>query len=264
MLGRRFVPLEVTTLSQAAARIRRMRFLPAAAVAFWLLGQGLASAQADPPPDVPATRAGTLEAQRAARQQSIGPEPRHWLERTLILRRGEARARAAQSAEGFYPNLGSLTTGSGFGVGAGGRVLIDTSAAWTYKDYRTAQAHVAVQPKAGRPIELRAGTLWYDFTQEDFFGLGRACAATVWTEQRRTPSTNSSAAVCWTGTRCSIMRQRPSRAAFRVGPRVITRQEVHRRAAHRLAPASQAPADALRQYTDAACQAPCETQLSRY
>jgi outer membrane protein assembly factor BamA len=55
-------------------------------------------------------------------------------------------------------------------------VLLDASGALTHRGYKTAQARVAVQPVAGRPAELSAGTVWYDFTQEDFFGLGRAAS----------------------------------------------------------------------------------------
>jgi opacity protein-like surface antigen len=158
-----------------------MRCHPAVAVAVWLLSLGLAAAQTSTPSDAPATRAGALEAQRAARQQSLSPDPQHWLERTLFFVEEKRVLERLNPPEGFYPNLGGLTVGSGFGFGVGyrqrparGRVLVDTSAAWTPKDYKTAQAQVAVQPRAGRPVELRAGTVWYDFTQEDFFGLGQA------------------------------------------------------------------------------------------
>ena len=154
---------------------------PAALVACCLLGQIAVFAQADPPPTAPATRADALDAQRAARELALGVERRNWIERTLFFVEEKRVLERLNPPEGFYPALGSITIGSGFGYGAGyrlrparGRVLLDTSGKVTHRGYKTAQARVAVQPMAGRPVELSTGTVWYDFTQEDYFGLGRA------------------------------------------------------------------------------------------
>ena len=156
------------------------RFL-AALVACCLLGQVAAFAQTDPPPPAPATRADALDAQRAARELALGVEHRNWLERALFFVEDKRVIERLNPPEGFYPNLGSITIGSGFGYGAGyrlrparGRVLLDASGKMTHRGYKTAQARVAVQPMAGRPVEISTGTVWYDFTQEDYFGLGRA------------------------------------------------------------------------------------------
>lgn len=154
---------------------------PAALVACCLLGQIAVFAQADPPPTAPATRADALDAQRAARELALGVERRNWIERTLFFVEEKRVLERLNPPEGFYPALGSITIGSGFGYGAGyrlrparGRVLLDASGKVTHRGYKTAQARVAVQPMAGRPVELSTGTVWYDFTQEDYFGLGRA------------------------------------------------------------------------------------------
>ncbi len=154
---------------------------PAALVACCLFGQIAIFAQADPPPTAPATRADALDAQRAARELALGVERRNWIERTLFFVEEKRVLERLNPPEGFYPALGSITIGSGFGYGAGyrqrparGRVLLDTSGRVTHRGYKTAQARVAVQPMAGRPVELSTGTVWYDFTQEDYFGLGRA------------------------------------------------------------------------------------------
>ena len=156
------------------------RFL-AALVAGCLLGPVAAFAQTAPQTAVPATRADVLDAQRAARERALGVERRNWIERTLFFVEEKRVLERVNPPEGFYPNLGSITIGSGFGYGAGyrqrparGRVLLDASGAFTHRGYKTAQARVAVQPMAGRPVEFSTGTAWYDFTQEDFFGLGRA------------------------------------------------------------------------------------------
>ncbi len=158
-----------------------MRCLPAAVVACWLLSQGLAAAQTAPDAATPpATRAAALEAERAARAQALQAEPRTWLERALIFVEDKRVLQRLNPPEGFYPGAGGVTNGSGFGIGVGyrrrparGRVLLDASTAYTYRGYKAAQARIVAQPLGGRPMELSAGTRWYDYTQEDFFGLGR-------------------------------------------------------------------------------------------
>ena len=158
-----------------------MRCFSAAVVAFWLLSQARTPAQADPPPTPPATRAEALEALRAARERSLGVEQRHWLERALFFVEEKRVLDRLNPPEGFYPRFGSVTRGGGLVFGAGyrrrparGRVLLDASGAWTHRGYKTAQARVSAQPLAGRPVDVSVGTVWYDFTQEDFYGLGRA------------------------------------------------------------------------------------------
>ena len=160
-----------------------MSRFPAALVACCLLGHVTAFAQTGPQSGAPATRAEALDAQRAARERALGVERRNWIERTLFFVEEKRVLERLNPPEGIYPRLGSLTIGSGFGFGVGyrqrparGRVLLDASGALTHRGYKTAQARVAVQPVAGRPVELSTGTVWYDYTQEDFFGLGRAAS----------------------------------------------------------------------------------------
>ncbi|MEP7115939.1 MAG: BamA/TamA family outer membrane protein [Acidobacteriota bacterium] len=145
----------------------------------WLLGAAVASAQSDAP--APATRADALEAQREARERSLGTDPHNWLERTLFFVEDKHVIERLNPPEGAYPRLGSVTNGSGFGLGAGyrertagDRLLLDASGSWTYRDYKTIQARVVLRPVPTRPVELSAGSVWYDYTQEDFFGLGPA------------------------------------------------------------------------------------------
>jgi len=159
-----------------------MRCVPAAIVACCLLSQGLAGAQTEPAAAAPpATRADALDAERAARARSLGGEPRGWLERALFFVEEKRVLQRLNPPEGLYPTVGGVTNGSAFGLGVGyrlrparGRVLLDASTAYTYRGYKAAQARVVAQPLAGRPVELSAGTRWYDYTQEDFFGLGRS------------------------------------------------------------------------------------------
>lgn len=157
-----------------------LRF-PAVVLALGLLVPAAAAAQTDAPATAPATRAEALEAQRAQRERTLGGDQRPWLERTLFFVQEKRVIERLNPPEGFYPRVGGVTPGSGFGLGAGyrrrpaqNRVLLDASAAWTYRNYKSAQAHVAWHPAPARPFELSTGTVWYDYTQEDFFGLGRA------------------------------------------------------------------------------------------
>ncbi len=149
---------------------------PLAVLVAWLLSQVAASAQSAAPS---ATRAEALDAQRAARELTLGVEHRNWLERTLFFVEEKRVFLRLNPPEGFYPRFGGVVIGSGVGAGAGyrrrparGRVLLDASGAWTTRDYKMAQARVAVRPSAARPLEVSTGAVWYDFTQEDYFGLG--------------------------------------------------------------------------------------------
>ncbi|MGE0816339.1 MAG: BamA/TamA family outer membrane protein [Vicinamibacterales bacterium] len=143
-----------------------------------VLGLALAAVAHAQDAPAPATRAEALEALRAAR--TVEPVTRPLLERALIYVEEKRIVERLNPPEGFYPLVGSVARGSGWGVGAGyrrrpldGRLRVDTSAAITFRNYQTAQFTVSAPRLAGRPIELSTGTRWYDYPQEDFFGLGR-------------------------------------------------------------------------------------------
>ena len=130
-------------------------------------------------PDVPATRAEALDAARAAREQSLGVERRNLVERTLFFVEDKRVIERLNPPQGFYPAVGSFTRGSGFGVGLGyrrrpspGPLAFDAAAAITHRSYKMARVTVSAPRLGGLPLELAAGTRWYDYTQEDFFGLG--------------------------------------------------------------------------------------------
>ncbi len=130
-------------------------------------------------PVPPATRAEALEAARAARERALGVERRNLVERTLFFVEEKRLLERLNPPQGFYPAVGSFTRGSGFGVGIGyrrrpasGPLAFNLSAAVTHRAYKTAQVTVSAPRVGGLPLELAAGTRWYDYTQEDFFGLG--------------------------------------------------------------------------------------------
>ncbi len=127
----------------------------------------------------PAPRAEALEAARADREQHLSVETRNLVERTLIFVEEKRVLERLNPPQGFYPSVGSIARGSGLGVGAGyrrrplaGRLVFDTSAAITFRAYTALQFTASAPQLGGLPLELQAGTRWYDYTQEDYFGLG--------------------------------------------------------------------------------------------
>ncbi len=137
-----------------------------------------AQAQAPGAPP-PATRAEALEAARASRERTLTTETKGIVERTLIFVEEKRVLQRLNPPQGFYPSVGSIARGSGMGVGLGyrrrplaGRLVFDASAAVTFRVYTEWQATASAPRLGGLPLELQAGTRWYDYTQEDFFGLG--------------------------------------------------------------------------------------------
>jgi opacity protein-like surface antigen len=135
-----------------------------------------AQAPAAPPP---ATRAEALEAARTAREQHLTIETHGLIERALIFVEEKRVLARLNPPQGFYPSVGSIARGSGAGVGLGyrrrplaGRLVFDTSAAITFRAYTEWQVTASAPRVGGLPLEFQAGTRWYDYTQEDFFGLG--------------------------------------------------------------------------------------------
>ncbi len=144
-----------------------------------VLAQSAAVPSADPPA-APASRAEALEAIRAERAQSLHPETRTRLERFLIYVDESHIIERLNPPQGFYPVAGSLVRGGGLSAGLGyrrrpfqQRVLVDTSAQWSYRNYRSAQLNVGLPVVSGRGVGVTTGVRWFDYPQEDYFGLGR-------------------------------------------------------------------------------------------
>lgn len=144
----------------------------------------LADAQgaATPAPSdaTPASRADALEALRVAREASLHPEQPGRVERLLLFAEDRRLIERLNPPQGFFPIAGSVVRGSGLGLGlgyrrrpAGQRLLFETTAAWTYRNYRALQVSGGLPSIGGRPFALTTGIRWFDYPQEDFFGLGR-------------------------------------------------------------------------------------------
>jgi outer membrane protein assembly factor BamA len=129
------------------------------------------------------TRAELLEQQRAERARALSPYEPNVLEGALLYM-DEKRLieRLGQELTGFYPRIGGFTTGSGFALGLGVRRAlpgtedfeVDASAAMSSRGYKSLDFHVRAPALLGGRLELDGGTRWWDYTQEDYFGLGES------------------------------------------------------------------------------------------
>ena len=133
-----------------------------------------------PPDATPASRADALEALRIAREASLHPEQPGRVERLLLFAEDRRLIERLNPPQGFFPIAGNVVRGSGLGLGvgyrrrpAGQRLLFETTAAWTYRNYRALQVSGGLPAIGGRPFALTTGIRWFDYPQEDFFGLGR-------------------------------------------------------------------------------------------
>jgi hypothetical protein len=126
----------------------------------------------------PVTRAEALRRAREEKQRTLTPYAPGTLEKTMHVI--EDRAIFFLGREGFYPKLGSITTGSGFayGVGFRDRRILDrrgTLEIWTgasIKSYWAAEARATFPDLAGGRLRLEGYARRHDYPQEDFFGVG--------------------------------------------------------------------------------------------
>jgi hypothetical protein len=129
----------------------------------------------------PATRAETLQREREQKAQNVKPPERGRLERALLdLESGRVFERILNPAEGLYPKIGNITTGSGFSFGPAYRYprLFDGQAefsgfvAASFSRYWMIDARLEAPELANGRIGLGVHGQRYDFPKEDFFGLG--------------------------------------------------------------------------------------------
>jgi hypothetical protein len=126
------------------------------------------------------TRTEQLEQQRAARAREVKPEPRTTIEKTLLyLDENRLIQRTFSPEEGFYPQIGSITTGGGFALGGGYRkpfandnLVFNANAAFSLKGYRAGRVELSLPRLAKQTVEIRARVRYRYFPQEDFYGIG--------------------------------------------------------------------------------------------
>ncbi|GMR23168.1 MAG: hypothetical protein BMS9Abin37_1575 [Acidobacteriota bacterium] len=157
------------------------------------LSGGVAKAQTQTPESIeepPVSRAGLLRAERKARVAEIKPPERTSLEKglehydagMLLLGTVQSGWHGVRLAGGEFP------AGAGFNFGVGyrdlavgsvyqdpdmpNRVDVDLVAATSTRSYHELSANVAFRNVGGSIFNFRARGKWYEFPEEDFFGLG--------------------------------------------------------------------------------------------
>ncbi len=130
----------------------------------------------------PATRAEVLRLERETKNEQLTPPESSGLERALVWLENDRLLleRILNPAVGFYPALGSVTTGGGFAVGPGyrrpsvlgGQVDLNVFGAGTPKRYWMLDATATMPRLAGGRVFADVGARRYDFPSEEFFGTG--------------------------------------------------------------------------------------------
>lgn len=146
------------------------------ALAFIVLLSSAGPAQAQEP----ASRADWLRQQRAEKAQKLHPYQAPGLERAIIKIENDFLPRLVTPRTGFFPRLGSITSGGGFGIGPGYRVhnLWDGRAEWLTSGAISLKQYWVVESLLTMP-RLRRGRAFADlrvkyssYPEEDFFGVG--------------------------------------------------------------------------------------------
>lgn len=129
----------------------------------------------------PQTRAEALRREREEKATHLTPPEPNRLERALLdLEAGRLFERILNPAEGLYPKIGTITTGSGLAVGPAYRVQhrlddtvdFSTFAMGSIKKYWLAEARVQLPRLLNERLGLDAHFQTYDFQEELFFGIG--------------------------------------------------------------------------------------------
>jgi outer membrane protein assembly factor BamA len=129
----------------------------------------------------PKTRAETLQREREEKALNLAPPQHSRLERVLMdLESGRVFERILNPAEGLYPKIGNITTGSGFSFGPGyryprwfdGQLEFSSFVAASFSHYWMIDARLQAPRLANGRVGLGMHAQRYDFPKEDFFGLG--------------------------------------------------------------------------------------------
>jgi hypothetical protein len=129
----------------------------------------------------PQTRAEEQRREREEKSRTLTPPKPGGLERALLdLESGRTFERILNPAEGIYPRIGNITTGSGFSLGPGyrysglfgGRAVFTGVAAASFTKYWLFDARLQFPELASGRASVEVHGQRYDFPDEDFFGLG--------------------------------------------------------------------------------------------
>ena len=146
-----------------------------------LLAVIAAAAVASAQPAAPANGGAMTTAAQSAAEPVTG-----WLPEPGILTRGirmtsRFAGDSGRQTNGFYPDFGDMISGSGWiSVGPGyrhwlfnDRALFDTSAAISWRAYKTVQGRFELPNLAHDRLAVGTQAMWQDATQITYFGVGR-------------------------------------------------------------------------------------------
>jgi hypothetical protein len=135
------------------------------------------------------SRAQTLEAARNSKASEISPPERSFLERKLywydnqyVLPKIFGGWKGFHLAGGNFPAGAGLKFGVGFDHALGSsvpdpegpnRVEVTARAAYSTRGYARLSAGLNLRNLGGAPVDVTMSSQYYEFPQEDFFGLGR-------------------------------------------------------------------------------------------
>lgn len=125
------------------------------------------------------SRAELLAKMREQKAQALQPYEPKGIEKALLYIEEHRVLERFSVADGWYPIIGSLQTGAGLAGGVGYRkhllddqFFMNVAGAMSLKLYKAVDANAVFPSLWNNRIEAGAHLRWYDYPQEDFFGLG--------------------------------------------------------------------------------------------
>jgi len=157
---------------------RRRRIGAALRVVVFLSLAAPSAAQTSVAPPEPQTRAEQLQQQRETKATDLKPYEPNALEHAMDV--AEAKAFPFLMRDGLYGKVGSISTSSGFAVGAGyrdralirGLGALDLFGGWSLKHYWTLSSSVDFPVARRERVLLNGYARRYSYVEEEFTGIG--------------------------------------------------------------------------------------------
>jgi hypothetical protein len=125
------------------------------------------------------TRAELLAKLREQKAKALQPYEPKGIEKALLYVEEHRLIERFSVADGWYPIIGSLQTGAGLAGGVGYRkhllddqLFVNVGGAMSLKLYKAVDANAVFPSLWDNRIEVGGHVRWYDYPQEDFFGIG--------------------------------------------------------------------------------------------
>jgi surface antigen Omp85-like protein len=172
-----------------------IRFLVTYFLVVFLASQAVAQTNPANPPQPPASGASSS---RSAQASPPPLAPDGFIHEPLFLSNGidfmldKFGDGNGEPKSGFYPEVSNMITGAGWvSIGPGYRqylndrhVLLDTSAAVSWRFYKMVQGRAEVYPFGEDRLTLGAQAMWQDQTQVNYFGIGSGATDVDQTQYR--------------------------------------------------------------------------------